>query len=97
MAQIHGLDSILEVHGMEGQVAWRKVHPVSTYLFNKYVRFTAHLLTKHPLHPLLSFQEAAYSAIGVLPALCLYDYDQPIDTPMTRKMIDRANRLEKDF
>ena len=97
MAQIHGLDSILEVHGMEGQVGWRKVHPVSTYLFNKYVRFTAHLLTKHPLHPLLNLQEAAYSAIGVLPALCLYDYDQPIDTPMTGRMIDRANELEKSF
>jgi len=47
--QIHGIDSITEVHGMEGQVAWREVHPVSSYLFGKYTKLTAHLLTKHPL------------------------------------------------
>jgi len=97
MAQIHGLDSILEVHGMEGAVSWRKVHPISTYLFGKYVRFTAHLLTKHPLHPLFKLQEAAYAKIGVLPAMCLYDYDQPLNTPLTRKMVKRANEMEKFF
>ena len=38
LAQIHGIDSIAEIHGMEGQRHWRQAHPVSTYLFGKYCK-----------------------------------------------------------
>ena len=93
MAQIHGIDSLTEVHGIEGRVPWRKAHPVSTYLFGKYTRFTAHLLTKHPSHPYFSKQEEVYSKLGVIPALCLYNSGQAVDTPGTRKMIRRAKNL----
>jgi len=93
MAQIHGIDSIAEVHGMEGQRLWREAHPVSTYLFGKYVKFTAHLLTKHPSHPMFALQEAAYKKLGVLPAFCLYDNSQPMDLPAVRVMIERAKKL----
>jgi hypothetical protein len=93
MAQIHGIDSIAEVHGMEGHRPWRQVHPVSTYLFGKYVKFVAHLLTKHPSHPMFKFQEAAYERLGVIPALCLYNNQQPMDLPAVHKMIERSKKL----
>ncbi len=94
MAQIHGIDSITEVHGMEGQVAWREVHPVSSYLFGKYTRLTAHLLTKHPSHPMFAFQERSYEKLGVIPALVLYTSDQLINSIETEKMISRAKELK---
>jgi len=93
MAQIHGLDSITEVHGMEGRTGWRRVHPVNTYLFGPYTRFTAHLLTRHPSHPMFPFQEASYAKLGILPALCLYDATQRMDLPEVRKMVKRAKSL----
>lgn len=93
MAQIHGIDSIAEIHGMETGARWRTAHPVSAYLFGKYTRLTAHLLTRHPSHPMFKLQERAYARLGVLPALCLYDKAQPMNTPEVRAMIRRANRL----
>jgi len=95
MAQIHGIDSLSGVHGMEGQEPWRKAHPVSAYLFGKFTRFTAHLLTKHPSHPMFRLQEAAYAQLNVVPALCLYGSNQLIDLPETHQMIQRANQLKK--
>lgn len=94
MAQIHGIDSITEVHGMEGHQSWRKAHPVSTYLFGKYTRFTAHLLTKHPSNPMFDFQESAYEQLGVIPALCLYNHRQEMDTPKVKRMIERAKKIK---
>ncbi len=91
LSQIHGLDSTLESQGRTPQ--WREIHPVSCRLFGPYTRFTAHLLTKHPSHPLFSRQERAYAALGVIPALCLYDVAQPLDTPEVRAMIARTERL----
>ncbi|MBN2413077.1 hypothetical protein JXQ31_15430 [candidate division KSB1 bacterium] len=96
VAQIHGIDSIAEVHGLEGNMLWRKAHPVSTYLFGKYVKFTAHLLTKHPSNPLFEFQEDAYRQLGILPALCLYNYRQKMDLPAVKKMIKRAKKLTEN-
>jgi len=93
MTQIHGIDSLAEIHGPAGQRSWRKVHPVSTYLFGKYIKFLPHLLTKHPSHPLFKFQESAYKRLSVIPALCLYDYQQPIDLPAVHEMIERAKKL----
>ncbi len=92
-AQIHGIDSLTEVHGMEGQLPWRKAHPVSTYLFGKYTKFTGHLLTKHPSHPMFTFQEAAYRELGVIPVLSLYNYEQKIDMPEVKAMIERAKSI----
>ncbi len=94
MAQIHGIDSITEVHGMEGQVAWREVHPISSYLFGTYTKLVPHLLTKHPSHPMFAFQEKAYQRLGVLPALVLYTSDQPVDIAETRAMINRTDSLK---
>jgi hypothetical protein len=94
MAQIHGIDSITEVHGMEGKVEWREVHPVSSYLFGKYSKLVAHLLTKHPSNPMFAFQERSYDRLGVLPALVLYTSDQHIDIPQTKAMIHRAETLK---
>ena len=94
MAQIHGIDSITEVHGIEGQVAWREVHPIASYLFGKYTKLVPHLLTKHPSHTMFTFQERSYDQLGVLPALVLYTSDQPIDIPETKAMINRANALK---
>lgn len=94
-AQVHGLDSISEVHGMEGKKEWRKVHPVSAYLFGKYTRLCAHLLTKYPTHPKFKQQEDSYSTLNVIPALCLYKNSQEIDIPEVRKMIERAKKLSK--
>lgn len=93
MAQIHGIDSIAEVHGIEGQRPWREAHPVSTYLFEKYIKFTPHLLTKHPSHPMFASQEAAYKILRVLPALCLYNSSQTMDLPAVREMIERAKKM----
>lgn len=94
MAQIHGIDSITEVHGMEGKVDWREVHPVSSYLFGKYTKLIPHLLTKHPSHPMFAFQERSYEHLGVLPALVLYTSDQQIDIPETNAMINRTDALK---
>lgn len=93
MAQIHGLDSITEVHGLEGKTRWRNVHPVNTYLFGPYTRFTAHLLTRHPSNPMFAFQESSYAELGILPALCLYNAQQKMDLPAVRKMVKRAKSL----
>ncbi len=93
VAQIHGIDSIKEIHGLNEMAGWRQVHPVSSYLFRRYTRYVAHLLTKHPSHPLFRFQEAAYEQLGVIPALVLYDNGQEIDTPEVRDMIRRAQTL----
>ncbi|MFO7448307.1 MAG: DUF6259 domain-containing protein [Ignavibacteriaceae bacterium] len=95
--QIHGIDSLSEVHGMEGKKTWRKVHPVSSYLFGKYTRFTAHLLTKYPSHQMFKLQENAYKELNVIPALCLYDYKQKMDIPEVKKMVQRAKKLKGIF
>ncbi len=95
MAQIHGIDSIAGVHGMEGARAWRRVHPVSAELFAPFTRLTAHLLTKHPDAPVFERQEAAYRDLGVIPALVLYDKAQPIDVPPLHAMLERATSLDK--
>ncbi|HEX2866959.1 MAG TPA: DUF6259 domain-containing protein [Ignavibacteriales bacterium] len=95
MAQIHGIDSLADVHGMEGRKRWKKVYPVSSYLFEKYTRLTAHLLTKYPNHPIFKLQEASYKKLDVIPALCLYNRSQKIDTPEVRKMIRRAGELKE--
>ncbi|MBN1893710.1 hypothetical protein JW906_04420 [bacterium] len=87
MAQIHGIDSLLDTHGMEGQMFWRRVHPVSAHLFGRYVRFTAHLLTRHPTHPLFELQQRAYDELGVIPAMCLYNHDQAMDIPELRRIL----------
>jgi hypothetical protein len=92
-AQIHGIDSLSEVHGMEGKKSWRSVHPVSAYLFGKYTRFSAHLLTKYPAHKMFKLQENAYAKLNVIPALCLYDHRQKMDLPEVTKMIYRAVKL----
>ena len=93
VAQIHGIDSLSGVHGIEGQEPWRKVHPVSTYLFGNYSKYVAHLLTRHPSNPAFKLQESAYSQLNVIPALCLYENDQAIELPETYQMIDRAKKL----
>jgi len=93
-AQIHGIDSLSEIHGMEGKNEWRRVHPVSSYLFGKYTKLSAHLLTKYPKHPKFKPQESSYKKLGVIPALCLYKTTQKIDIPEVRKMIERAKRLK---
>lgn len=93
VAQIHGIDSVAEVHAMDGMAPWRQAHPVSTELFGPYTRFTAHLLTKHPSHPMFSSQEKAYADLGVIPALVLYHNGQGMNLPSTRAMIRRANKL----
>jgi hypothetical protein len=93
MAQIHGLDSIAEVHGLEGKTHWRNVHPVNTHLFGPYTRFTAHLLTRHPSNPMFALQESSYAQLGVMPALCLYNAAQKMDLPEVRKMVKRAQSL----
>lgn len=93
MAQIHGIDSIAEVHGMEGHTNWRTAHPVSSYLFGKYTKYTAHLLTKHPSHPMFKLQEDAYKKLNVVPALCLYNSEQKMNLPEVKKMIGRAKKM----
>jgi hypothetical protein len=93
-AQIHGIDSLADVHAMEGKKRWRKVHPVSAYLFGKYTKLTAHLLTKYPTHPLYKLQEMSYKKLGIIPALCLYNNKQKIDIPEVHKMIKRAEKLK---
>jgi hypothetical protein len=94
MAQIHGIDSIAEVHGMEGQAPWKNAHPVSSYLFGKYTKYTAHLLTKHPSHPMFKLQEDAYKKLNVVPALCLYNFEQKMNLPEVKKMIERVKKLK---
>ena len=93
MAQIHGLDSIKEVHAMDDEAPWRNYHPVSVYLFGKYTKFVPHLLTKHPSAEEFNFQEKAYTDLNVLPALVLYNSEQAIDPPELEKMLDRAKKL----
>jgi hypothetical protein len=94
-AQIHGIDSLSEIHGMEGNKRWRKVHPVSSFLFGKYTRLCGHLLTKYPKHPKFKLQEDAYSNLGVIPALSLYNSKQKMNIPEVKKMIRRAKQLIK--
>src|SRR5690606_1509542 len=94
-AQIHGIDSLSEIHGMEGEKEWRKIHPVSSYLFGKYTRLSAHLLTKYPKHPKFKLQEESYKQLKVIPALCLYKTSQKIDIPEVKEMIDRAKKLKQ--
>lgn len=93
VVQIHGIDSITDVHGMDDRVNWRKLHPISSYLFGDYARFSAHLLTKHTSDPIFELQEKAYSELNVIPALSLYGYEQEMDTPATRRMIERAKKI----
>ncbi|MCB0731812.1 MAG: hypothetical protein KDC88_12330 [Ignavibacteriae bacterium] len=93
VVQIHGIDSITDVHGMDDRVNWRKLHPISSYLFGDYARFSAHLLTKHTSDPIFELQEKAYSELNVIPALSLYEYEQEMDTPATRRMIERAKKI----
>ncbi len=95
--QIHGLDSLTEVHGMEGKKEWRLVHPVSVYLLGKYTRFCGHLLTKYPKHPGFKLQEDSYKKLNVIPTLCLYKNSQKIDIPEVREMVDRAKKLNTNF
>jgi hypothetical protein len=90
VAQIHGLDSIKDVHALDGEEPWRQVHPVSVHLFGKYTHYIPHLLTKHPSHPAFKFQESAYKELGIIPTLVLYDSEQEMDLPEVWEMIDRA-------
>ncbi len=96
VVQIHGIDSISEVHGMDDRVQWRNIHPISSYLFGDYTKFMAHLLTKHTSDPMFKLQEESYAKLNVIPSLSLYNYEQEMDTPETRKMIERAKRLNKE-
>lgn len=96
VVQIHGIDSIAEVHGMDDRVQWRNVHPISSYLFGDNTKFMAHLLTKHTSDPMFKLQEESYAKLNVIPSLSLYSYEQEMDTPETRKMIERAKRLNKE-
>ncbi len=93
MAQIHGIDSITEVHGLEGAASWRRIHPVSVFLFGKYTKFVPHLLTRHPSHRMFRFQERSYAKLGILPALCLYENTQRMDCPAVRAMIARVSEI----
>lgn len=96
VVQIHGIDSIAEVHGMDDRVQWRTVHPISSYLFGDFTKFKAHLLTKYVDDPMFKLQEESYAKLNVIPSLSLYSYDQEMDTPQTHKMIERAKRLNKE-
>jgi len=93
--QIHGIDSIGEVHALDGRTSWRHAHPVSTYLMGRYTRFGAHLLTKHPSNPAFKMQEDAYKKLNVIPALVLYNRKQTMDIPEVRAMIRRAKKMKK--
>lgn len=93
VAQIHGIDSITGIHGLEGAREWRHVHPVSSYLFGTFTRLTAHLLTKHPSSAVFDRQENAYRELDVMPSLVLYRKSHEIDTPALPEMLDRAEAL----
>jgi hypothetical protein len=95
MAQIHGIDSIARVHGIEGQHVWRRVHPVSTYLFGKYTKYVPHLLTKHPTNSMFERQEAAYQMVGIVPSLVLYNQSQSLQGPEVEQMLQRARQLHQ--
>lgn len=95
MAQVHGLDSIAGVHGLEGAREWRHVHPISAYLFRPFTKLTAHLLTKHPTSSVFERQEEAYEELGVVPALVLYNKSQKIDVPQLRRMLEHAKALDQ--
>lgn len=94
MTQIHGIDSIAGIHGLEGAREWRQVHPVCSYVFRPFTRLMAHLLTKHPTSSVFERQEEAYSALGVIPALVLYNKSHKIDVPQLRGMLERAGSLD---
>jgi hypothetical protein len=94
VAQIHGLDSIKEVHALDGQESWRKVHPVSKRLFGRYTTYIPHLLTKHPSNPDFKFQETAYKELDIIPTLVLYDSEQELNVPELQDMINRANQFK---
>ena len=95
MAQIHGLDSIKEVHALDGTASWRRVHPISVYLFGKYTKFIPHLLTKHPSNAVFAFQEESYKNLGIIPTLVLYNSDQKIRVPQIKDMLKRAKSLSE--
>ncbi|HUF11035.1 MAG TPA: DUF6259 domain-containing protein [Rhodothermales bacterium] len=95
VAQIHGIDSVAGVHGIDDRHVWRRAHPVSTRLFGKSTLFVGHLLTKHPSHPIFEDQEAAYRALGVIPALVCYDATQGLDLPEVEAVLERARALKR--
>ena len=95
VVQVHGIDSIAEVHGMDDRVQWREVHPISSYLFGDYTMFMAHLLTKHTSDPMFRMQEECYAKLNIIPTLSLYSYEQEMDTPETHKMIERTKNIFK--
>jgi hypothetical protein len=95
VAQIHGIDSITGVHGLDETVRWRDAHPVSAHLFSPYTRLLAHLLTKHPSHPVFPKQEAAYARLGVVPAIVCYDRDDRLDIPEVETVLERARSLSQ--
>lgn len=94
MAQIHGIDSIADVHGQEGELPWRTVHPVSAALFCNFTRITGHLLTKNPENPVFDKQEESYAQIDALPVIALYNSDQSWDYPGIKKVLERAKSLK---
>ncbi|HUI64507.1 MAG TPA: hypothetical protein VL126_06685 [Bacteroidota bacterium] len=93
-AQIRGAESGEEASAREARTGWRKVHPISRYLFGKYARFTSPLLTPHPSHPIFAAESAAYSKLGVIPSLNLYRHEDQMETPEVRKIIRRAKRIK---
>lgn len=96
MTQIHGIDSIAGVHGLEGAREWRRVHPISAHVFSPFTRLTAHLLTRHPTSPIFERQEAAYEELGVMPALVLYNRSHKIDVPQLQRLLERARFLDSE-
>ncbi|MBT8401530.1 MAG: hypothetical protein KJO98_13715 [Rhodothermia bacterium] len=93
VVQIHGIDSVADVHGMDDHVPWRYVHPVSTYLFGPHTRFLPHLLTKHPSNPVFKKQEAAYADLGVIPTIVCYEADDALSGPEIDVVLKRARQL----
>jgi hypothetical protein len=94
MTQIHGIDSVAGIHGLEGAREWRRVHPVSSFVFSPYTRLFAHLLTKHPSSSVFERQEEAYEDLEVIPALVLYNKSHKIDVPQLQTMLKRARTLD---
>ncbi len=96
MTQIHGIDSIAGIHGLEGAREWRRVHPVSSYVFGPFTRLMAHLLTKHPTSTVYERQEEAYEELGIIPALVLYNKSHEIDVPQLQRMLERTRALDSE-
>jgi hypothetical protein len=95
LIQIHGIDSIAEVHAMDGQVPWRTVHPVSMRVFSPYARFVAHLLTKPPADPAFAAQDRAYSRLGVVPAVVYRHAIEPTASPEIEAVFAQASALRR--